>query len=46
MIDPSNTMEEFSINSPEALRLISTFQDNSAVCKFGIVSRLAAAGVF
>ncbi|KAF7917870.1 uncharacterized protein EAE97_012008 [Botrytis byssoidea] len=59
MIDPSNTMKEFSINSLEAVRLISflliliilyeliaAFRDNWAVYKFGIVSRLAAAGVF
>ncbi|KAK6596551.1 hypothetical protein H4I96_09203 [Botrytis cinerea] len=59
MIDPSNTMKEFSINSPEAIRLISfllilinlyeliaAFQDNWAVYKFGIIFRLAAAGVF
>ncbi|TGO22071.1 hypothetical protein BPAE_0183g00040 [Botrytis paeoniae] len=39
-------MKGFNINSPEAVRLISTFQDNWAVYKFGIVSRLAAAGVF
>ncbi|KAB8292528.1 hypothetical protein EYC80_008238 [Monilinia laxa] len=59
ILDPSNTMKEFSINSPEAVRLISfllilinhyeligAVQDNWTVYKLGIVSRLAAAGVF